>query len=331
MFKKKELLLYTFFVAIYLILHIRFIFISMINPIIGYLVISLFKTNNNNNITTVPKLFFGIITVENSAYRRNFSYNFWIKDILLQGHDYIFTTEKPIEPSYKWTELKDWSRSPPPKNPTKKFISNRDRENKRLTLANYFLQQTTADFFINPTDDVFVDSKRINTFAITLGKKYNTEYDFILLGNCISKGEFSFIQGGSGYIMTRAMAREFISYSERWLRESSGPDDFEMSRFLSYLKKFPRDATSPFMCGHNLHELKRKNIDIRKLPLCPNYYDSVCNQGVAKLEDLFFIHPIYSSFESGFIVWENFQRMINDKDHHYGWYNTFYTHVCRFD
>ena len=208
---------------------------------------------------------------------------------------------------------------------------NRNRENKRLTLANYFLKQTTADFFINPTDDVFVDYERINNFATTLGEKYDTENDYALLGNCIAKGPFSFVQGGSGYIMTRAMARQFVAFSHKWLKESVGPDDFEMSRFLSYMKKLPRDATCPFMCGHNLRELLNKNIKPETLPICPKYYESVCNQGVNKLEDLYFIHPIYASLESGLVVWNNFQKMIHDKKHHYGWYNTFETRVCRFD
>ena len=81
------------------------------------------------------------------------------------------------------------------KKTTYKYLVNRKRENKRLTLANYFLKQTTADFFINPTDDVFVDYERINNFATTLGEKYDTENDYALLGNCITKGPFSFVQG----------------------------------------------------------------------------------------------------------------------------------------
>ena len=319
-----------FFILVFMIVYVLFLSYIRLIPI-GYLYVSLFKNKENNKSPTVPKLFFGLVTIEEAIPRRNLSYNVWIKNILNLGHDYLFCTQEPIEPIYKWVKLKNWALNPPPKNPTKKFLANRDRENKRLTLANYFLKETTADFFINPTDDVFVDYERINNLAMELGNKYDSEKDFILLGNCIAKGPFSFVQGGSGYIMTRAMARQFVIFSERWLKEAIGPDDFEMSRFMSYLNQIPCNATCPYMCGHNLGDLINKNIDLRKLPVCPSYYESVCMQGVNKIEDLYIIHPLHSSLQSGFLVWTNFKNMIHDKDHHYGWYNTFTTHVCRFD
>lgn len=72
------------------------------------------------------------------------------------------------------------------------YYPNRNRENKSISMANYFLQ-TDSNFFFNPTDDVFVDSSRINQFAIDLGSKYDTEYDLILKGNCM----FNILHGGS--------------------------------------------------------------------------------------------------------------------------------------
>ena len=106
------------------------------------------------------------------------------------------------------------------------WILNRDRENEWITMWIIFLH-TYADFFINPTDDVFVDAFRINEFARILGSKYNTERDLIIKGNFM----FNILHGGSGYVFTWEMSREIVNLSDRWLQESMRPDDVEMKKF----------------------------------------------------------------------------------------------------
>lgn len=90
-----------------------------------------------------------------------------------------------------------------------------------------FFLHTNADFFINSTDDVFVDAFRINEFARIQGSKYNTERDLIVKGNFM----FNILHGGSGYVFTWEMAHKIVNLSDRWLQESMGPDDVSLKKF----------------------------------------------------------------------------------------------------
>lgn len=279
---------------------------------------------NSIILNKIPKLFFGIITIESSTKRREVMYDVWLQKILELGHDYIYTTQNPIESKFKWTPLKNWT-THYPKTPNDMFISNRDRENKRITLADYFLH-TDSDFFINPTDDVFVDASRINKLALELGKKYDTENDIVMKGNCM----FDIIHGGSGYIMTRAMARKFVNLSDRWLRESSGPDDKEMNKMLGYVKQTISNCSSPYTSGRifGIWNLKMNFSSCRK-----DFYDSNCKQSIYRLEDSYMMHPTGPKIGDNLRIWNNYLYYINDKKHHYGWYpGASQVHeVCIFD
>lgn len=283
-------------------------------------------------IKRYPILFFGIVTVEKSQKRRNITFNFWVKDILKFGHTYVYCTQTPIEPIYNWVKLKNWSLNT---SIDDKNDENIDRQNKRITMAEYFLKNTTADFFINPTDDVLLDPNKINEFAIKLGKKYDPKRDFVILGNCqtVTEDNFSFLQGGTGYIMTRSMAKKFIELSSKWINETQGVgDDYALTTFLKYIGKKPADGAIPYMIGHGLRELINRGFSIKKIPFCPNYYEPYCNQGVYKLNDAYMLHPLYMGVHRGIKAWEVFQKLLNDQKHHYGFYNKYHTtHVCKFD
>lgn len=282
--------------------------------------------NSKKNTT----LFFGIITSEESIQRRNITYNYWIKKVLKYGHNYVYCTKSPIESKYNWVQLKYWGF------PNLAEDQNFDREVKRLTLAEYFLKNTTYDFFINPTDDVIVDPDRINELASILGSKYDTDLNLIMLGNCqtITENNFSYLQGGSGYIMTRRMAAEFVKHSKRWINETAGmQDDYAITNFLNYVGKKPSDASVPYMVGHGFRELVTRGFSARRIKKCPkNFYEPHCRQGVHKMEDIFIFHPLYMGVERGLKAWEVFQKLIHDPNHHYGYYNVYHTtHVCKFN
>ena len=280
------------------------------------------------------KLFFGIVTIEKDTKKRNAMYDYWIEKAVNLGHDYVYCTKNKIESKFKWTPLKQWTDKIAKKqklNSTQ--LQNRDRENKRITMAEYFLTKTNADFYICPTDDVIVDIPRIDNFISILEKKYNTMTDLTMLGSCQSRKyqNISFFQGGTGYIMTRKMAKEFVDHAYQWVRESLGPDDLEIARFLGYIGQTPSNGTIPYMCGHGLFDLRHKKILMRRFKKCPEVYDPICQQGVHKLEDIYIFHP-HVKFRMAFRIWENFQQLLKMKDTHFGYYNVFpTTHVCILD
>lgn len=96
-----------------------------------------------------------------------------------------------------------------------------------LLLIHFFLS-----FFMNIKT---VQSKHIPKF-IGMVKLFLG----IILGHCIFHYHIKipFLQEGSGFIMTRKMARQFVCFAERWINESSTYDDIELNKFfLSYNNK----------------------------------------------------------------------------------------------
>lgn len=268
------------------------------------------------------KIFFGIVSIENSWYKRQVMYDAWIREIVRKGHEYMYCTQNKIESQYNWIPVQNWTISP------KKFTADIDRQQKRITLAHYFIEHTDCDYFINPTDDVFIDSSRINELALKLKNKYDTNKDLIMLGHCLYHCGIrkTFLQGGSGYIMTRIMAKQFVNLSGRWLKESKHFDDFEITRFLSYLNQKPKDNACSFMSGWGFPKLTKNNFDFRSLPNCTQYYEPYCNTSLFRMDDLYIIHPNIHDMRPCLKIWKNFKRMINDKEHHYGWW---VNHGCK--
>lgn len=315
-----QMISFLFLFLILLIFNKVFLNLIIIEDLISHFIA--FRTKN------MSRLFFGIVTIENSTNRRNAMYNLWIKHILKSGHDFVFCTKNKIESIYKWTPYKNWA----PYNETM-LDNNLDRENKRITMANYFLTETNADFFVNPTDDVLVDPLRINELATILYQKYNTNIDSVFLGNCQYTGNMMYLQGGTGYIMSRKMAKDFVKLSKRWLLIAKASDDLEITKFLSFLNITPRDGDCPYMCGHSFPDLLSLNFNPNTLQNCPkNFYEPNCQQGVLNIKDVYMIHPYLMNINQSLKVYYNFQVLLHDKNHSYGWYNTFpTTHVCRFD
>lgn len=281
------------------------------------------------NIKKRIKLFFGIVTMEGSWYKRQMMTEIWIDSILKQGHDYAYCTQNPIEPKYKWTPAKNWTRFP------KKITGDVDRERKRVTLANYFLEQTNADFYFSIMDDSFIYSPKINEFSAELGSKYDTEKDLILLGHCIFdiRSRKPYLHGGSGYIMTRKMAKQFVYLSEKWINESTTYDDIEINRYLSYLNKSAKDGSCPYMNGFGFNMMMNGVFNFSTLPVCNvNYYDNRCNFGIIEIDNVYVFHANIKRIKQTLRVWYNFLAMRNDKNNHYGFYigHRYDTNVCIF-
>lgn len=271
----------------------------------------------DGNITKRTKLFFGIVTIEGSWFKRKVMYEIWINKTIQLGHDYVYCTQNQIESIYRWTPLKNWTDVP--------FSGDVDRKRKRLTMAEYFLKNTTADFYINPTDDVFVDSSRINELASILGEKYNTNEDDVVLGNCVINcaRRKSILQGGSGYIMSRKTAQKFVDFAEKWLIKTEVWDDYEFNDFLSYNNQSPKTSACPYMAGLGFDGLDNKNFDFDSLPVCPEYHHKKCGTGVLRIEEIYIIHANLKKIYPSLRVWTNFLRMLNDTKHHYAWYDSY--------
>ena len=262
----------------------------------------------------IPRLFFGILTTDNAIERHQRSYEEWISKIVELGHDYAFFTDNKAEGPYKYQTLYESILSL-----THKRRRDINIQMKRLAITKFFVENTTADFLFNTGDDVLVDYNRINRLAMILGKRYDTHTNVSFLGNCYcAPRKTLYIQGGSGLIMTRAGAIEFLKHSERWLRESHRADDVELNRILVYMNLTSYDAMSPYLAGHVPQPMHKNDFNLSTLETCPNIWNADCGEGVHSLKDLYLIHD--SNLTEHKAIWTNFQNLINDKENKYGWY-----------
>ena len=80
-----------------------------------------------------------------------------------------------------------------------------------------------------------------------------------MLGHCIFHCFVggTFLQGGSGYLMSRKMAKMFVLFAEKWINESTKADDVEITRFLSYVNQTPKDCASKYFAGFGFHALRK--------------------------------------------------------------------------
>ena len=130
------------------------------------------------------------------------------------------------------------------------------------------------------------------------------------------------------------MARKFMHFSERWLRESGGPDDVEMNRFLRYMNLTIINGSSHYMSGRRFSGLDTKIVNISNFKKCnTSWYDERCHQKVFKLEDVYLMHPTGYHIGHNILIWKNFLQLIYNSSHHYGWYSTASNghEICRFD
>jgi len=183
--------------------------------------------------------------------------------------------------------------------------SNTDRAAKRAYAAEYMIEKTDAKWLLVLTDDVWANVKRLVWFMEHIHEEKGDPYNNVLLeGHCIDRNaEYNFIQGGSGFIMSRKAAEKFMTFGPKWVSETSLPDDVHFSSAVQRLGLSIKQCTSGHFIGHGLIHYQADAITSRKwdtLPNCPGSVNNVyCASGIYKLQDLMVFHYIPTS-------WKNF-------------------------
>ena len=275
---------------------------------------------------TSPKLLFGMITTDDAYSRRDQVYQSWVSKAVELGHEYIFITDNEIGGNYKYSPLDVDIKSLQ----TNKIQhpANINREQKRFAVARYFIQHSTASFCFNTCDDVMLDIEKINKFGALLSQRFDTEKDIAFIGNCEPAGKAPYIQGGSGFIMTRAAAREFLRVASTWIAQTRGPDDVELERMLNLINLSSYHAMSPYFVGHPFIPLGNQTFDLNKIPECPIAWENKCGQGVHRFDDIVLIHE--SDISKHRTIWRNYLTIKNDNESIYGWYDIWPTaYACK--
>ena len=195
----------------------------------------------NNALSDVKRnltntIFFGIVTVPNSN-RQQLMYDYWYERANKEaGHEVAFICKQgkksyakggkylpPYEDYYNFHINKNYK------------VADKDRAIKRVFAARYFLENTTHSWYWSMTDDVSVDVDGLEMIIEELNQKYDTEKDYVLKGQCMYYEKEFYLQGGTGYIMSRAAARQLIEYGPRWIANMNYYDDLKIKDFRIFL------------------------------------------------------------------------------------------------
>jgi len=92
----------------------------------------------------------------------------------------------------------------------------------------FFVTETKDPWFYRCTDDVFVNFEALPEFLRQLDRKYDPLKAFVALGNCIQ----AFVQGGSGWVLSRFAATRFVLQQDHLLRMTRNADDLAFTNWL---------------------------------------------------------------------------------------------------
>jgi hypothetical protein len=113
----------------------------------------------------------------------------------------------------------------------------------------YFLEERNEPWFYRGIDDSFVNMRRLPSFISELSEQFDPLSDLVLRGDCVVSNGVRFIQGGSGFLCSRAAARRLNNISE-FLRLWSGAEDVTMARLIDAVGIGVRESCSGAFMGH---------------------------------------------------------------------------------
>lgn len=104
-----------------------------------------------------------------------------------------------------------------------------------------FMNNTDLHWFIRTTDDVYVGLSQIAKLIGDLEKQYNPLQDIVVKGNALVTGDWFFLHGGSGWIMSRAAVEKLLSLEKIKPFNDRETDD---TQIVYYFKLMGIDATN---------------------------------------------------------------------------------------
>jgi hypothetical protein len=128
---------------------------------------------------------------------------------------------------------------------------------------SYFLHERKEPWYYRGTDDTFVNLPRLPEFLAELNREFNPIREVVLRGDCIYHRGVLFLQGGAGFLCSRAAAR-VISNVSRYLEMWTGYEDLTMGPFLDSVGIGTRNCCSPAFMGHGPNV-----INVRTPAKCP--------------------------------------------------------------
>jgi hypothetical protein len=192
-------------------------------------------------------------------------YNFWISDFLNSPFSggVHFVCEIPVNLPGVSTAISLAGR----------MGRSRDQGRKRVRSLEYYLANSSAGFFLYTTDNAFVWSLNLKYLFDEVTNQQLTAGSHFIWGNCMSNYDGTFLQGGSGYFMSRYTAGRLLAMSGQWLPTVREPEDVAFGNLMMMAGLTSMyNATSEFMMGQYINRSKIsaiQRIRLARIEKCP--------------------------------------------------------------
>lgn len=155
------------------------------------------------------------------------------------------------------------------------------------------------------TDDTFVNYNNIDAYLRYLDTLPDPYTNAIIEGNCV----LYFLQGGSGYIMSRKAVEHYLNYYTVFKTVKNcikyQPDDLKFPHFMNSYNITVKDATSFYYLGHDNFFYTLQNWSYHQyhntlseiLPACPeslySHPGDECGLFLAPIANIVFLHTYF--------------------------------------
>jgi hypothetical protein len=192
-------------------------------------------------------------------------FDFWIRDFIASkynggGH---FVSEQPVMIPDVDTAIANFTR------PTPLGVA---QAHKRVRSLEYYLANSTANFYIFAADDAFVWTKNLKYLFGEVDRQRLTGGSHFVWGNCLVNRFGTFIQGGAGYFMSRYSAAELLRAAPRWLPTVGGLENVVFMRLLAMTGLSAKSAASQYIMGQYIQldqAALMANLTFDRIMTCP--------------------------------------------------------------
>jgi hypothetical protein len=196
----------------------------------------------------------------------------------------------------------------------------------------FFLQNTSARWFYRGNDDSIINFDAIGPFLTRLESAYDPFREFVFLGNCIHNEFWTFPQGGSGYLISRAGVKQLEPMRRQFMYTLKKPEDIAFEAFFESLGVNMTMITSPNFCGHSFGEdsldkiRRRAWAEFGECPMIEGLSGQFCKPFLAPVRNIVFYHEWNRSLGEAL---EN-AKAVARADESVLWYmDGKWPHVCR--
>jgi hypothetical protein len=170
-----------------------------------------------------------------------------------------------------------------------------DQYVKFFFIMDYILENTTSRWAWRGVDDCFLNFPKLWPFLDFLETRYDPLKDFVFLGHCLNVWTNTFLQGGSGWLLSRFAAARLAPFAESAMRSMKRYDDLEVADLLPKVGYHPVNGTCSVFSGH---AFKRQlaylgDGNVGKLPRCPQdiaAFTGRCPAVLGRARDIIFYH-----------------------------------------